>query len=109
MYLFMIQIVIITVLIPISLFYLLLSLGKIDSIMIEEVAQRKIPILLNCILLFVLTQKSITLDRIPELYYYFLGVKTILPNFGDDLAFYVGIVIQYQNMGQPWLLFRFRF
>jgi len=73
MYLFMIQIVIITVLIPISLFYLLLSLGKIDSIMIEQVAQRKIPILLNCILLFVLTQKSITLDRIPELYYFFLG------------------------------------
>lgn len=73
MYLFMIQIVIITVLIPISLFYLLLSMGKIDSIMIEQLSQRKIPLLVNCFLLFILTQKSITIDRIPELHYFFLG------------------------------------
>jgi len=72
-YLFLIQIVIIMVLIPISMFYLLLSLGKIDSIMAEELSQRKIPLLINCILLFILTQKSVTSDRIPELHYFFVG------------------------------------
>jgi len=76
----MIQIVIITVLIPISLFYLLLSLGKVDSIMIAQVSQRKIPLTINCILLLILTQKSITIDRIPELYFFFFGAfwSTIL-------------------------------
>ena len=72
-YLYMIQIVIITVLIPISLFYLLLSLGKVDSIMIARLSQRKIPLIVNCILLLILTQKSITIDRIPELYFFFFG------------------------------------
>ncbi len=55
------------------MFYLLLSLGKIDTIMAEELSQRKIPLLINCILLFILTQKSITADRIPELHYFFVG------------------------------------
>lgn len=79
-YLYMIQIVIITVLIPISLFYLLLSLGKVDSIMIAQLSQRKIPLTINCILLLILTQKSITIDRIPELYFFFFGAfwSTIL-------------------------------
>jgi len=72
-YLFLIQIVIITVLIPISVFYLLMSFGKIDTLMAEELSQRKIPLLINCILLFILTQKSITADKIPELYYFFVG------------------------------------
>jgi hypothetical protein len=69
----MIQIIIITVLIPISLFYLLLSLGKVDSIMIAQLSQRKFPLTVNCILLLILTQKSITIDRIPELYFFFFG------------------------------------
>ncbi|RXR35385.1 hypothetical protein EQG68_00390 [Flavobacterium piscinae] len=72
-YLYMIQIIIITVLIPISLFYLLLSLGKVDSIMIVQLSQRKFPLMVNCILLLILTQKSITIDRIPELYFFFFG------------------------------------
>jgi len=72
-YLFLIQIVIITVLIPISVFYLLMSFGKIDTLMAEELSQRKIPLLINCILLFILTQKSITADKIPDLHYFFVG------------------------------------
>jgi len=81
-YLFFIQIVIITVLIPISLFYLLLSFEKIDNIMAEKLSQRKIPLLINCILLFILTQKSITAEKIPELHYFFVGAL-----FSSILAF----------------------
>lgn len=79
-YLYMIQIVIITILIPISLFYLLLSLGKVDSLMIAKLSQRKIPLTINCVLLLVLTQKSITINRLPELYFFFFGAfwSTIL-------------------------------
>jgi hypothetical protein len=72
-YLYLIQIVIITILIPITLFFLLLSLGKIDSIMVENIGQRKIPLLINASLLLLLIHKSITITNLPELYFFFLG------------------------------------
>jgi hypothetical protein len=72
-YLYLIQIVIITILIPITLFFLLLSLGKIDSIMVENLGQRKIPLLINASLLLLLIHKSITISNLPELYFFFLG------------------------------------
>lgn len=73
LFLYLIQIVIITILIPITLFFLLLSLGKIDSIMVENLEQRKIPLLINTSLLLLLIHKSITIDNLPELYFFFLG------------------------------------
>lgn len=80
MYLFMIQILIITILIPISLFYLLLTLGKIDSIMAPVLAQRKLPLFIQILLLLVLVQKSGTIDRFYELFFFFVGaiVSTFL-------------------------------
>lgn len=78
--LYLIQIVIITILIPITLFFLLLSLGKIDSIMVEDLGQRKIPLLINASLLVLLIHKSITVSNLPELYFFFLGgaISTIV-------------------------------
>lgn len=80
LFLYVIQIVIITILIPITLFFLLLSLGKIDSIMVENLEQRKIPLLINVSLLMLLIHKSITIDNLPELYFFFLGgaISTII-------------------------------
>ena len=72
-YLLLIQIVIVTLLIPISFFYYLKTIGKIDSVMISKVGQRKFPLLIQILLLLIITQKSITVDRIPELYYFLLG------------------------------------
>lgn len=79
-YLYIIQILIVTVFIPIACFYLLVTLNKIDSIMVTKVEQRKIPLFLQALLLTSLTYKSITLDILPELYYFYLGsiVSTFL-------------------------------
>jgi hypothetical protein len=79
-FLYLIQIVIITILIPITLFFLLLSLGKIDSIMVEDLGQRRIPLLINASLLLLLIHKSITITNLPQLYYFFLGgaISTII-------------------------------
>lgn len=79
-FLYLIQIVIITILIPITLFFLLLSLGKIDSIMVEDLGQRRIPLLINASLLLLLIHKSITISNLPQLYYFFLGgaISTII-------------------------------
>jgi hypothetical protein len=67
------QIIIITVIVPVLLFFLLRAAGKIDSIMIAEVSQRKIPLLLHSFLIILLVRKSITIDRYPELHFFFLG------------------------------------
>ena len=73
MYMYIIQILIITVFIPIASFYLLVSLQKIDSIMVTKVEQRKIPLFLQSLLLSSLIFKSITIDVLPELFYFYLG------------------------------------
>jgi hypothetical protein len=113
-YLILLQVVILTFMIPISFYYLLKSLGKIDSIMVSELSQRKLPLFFQAVLLFVLINKGATEDRIPELYYYFLAglISTILAilflftkikaslhmlGIGSLLVFVIGISIRTQT------------
>lgn len=74
------QIVIITIVLPILFFFLLRVSGQVDSIMISEISQRKIPLVILCFLTILLVRKSITLDRFPELHFFFLGglLSTVL-------------------------------
>jgi hypothetical protein len=74
------QIVIITIVLPILSFFILRIAGKVDSIMIGELSQRKIPLLILCFLTTILIQKSITIEHFPELYFFFLAglVSTII-------------------------------
>lgn len=67
------QIIIITFLLPIAFFYLLRTYGKIDSVMLSDIASRKIPLVLQMALFAVLIEKSITLDRFPSLYFFFVA------------------------------------
>ncbi len=72
-YLLIFQIVIITFLLPLSFFYLLRTFGKVDNIMLSDINQRKIPLLMQMALTVVLLTESITMDRFPELFFFFLG------------------------------------
>ncbi len=77
------QVIIITFLLPIAFFYLLRTFGKIDSIMLSDISQRRIPLLLQIMLFFVLIEKSITVERFPALYFFFLGgLLSVLLAFG---------------------------
>ncbi len=67
------QIVIITILLPILFFFVLRVAGQVDSIMISEISQRKIPLVIQCFLTILLVRKSITLDHFPEFHFFFLG------------------------------------
>lgn len=67
------QVIIITFLLPMAFFYLLRTFGKIDSIMLSDISQRKIPLLLQIMLFTVLIEKSIPIDRFPPLYFFFVG------------------------------------
>ena len=79
-YIILLQVLILTFLIPIAFFYLLKSLGKIDNIMASDLSQRKLPLIFQAILLLILIKKGTTIDRLPELYLYFLSglISTLL-------------------------------
>lgn len=72
-YLVLFQVIIITFFLPLSFFYLLRTFGRVDSIMMSNINQRKVPLVMQMALTYVLLQKSITLDRFPELFFFFLG------------------------------------
>lgn len=67
------QIIIITILLPIAFFYLLRTFGKIETVMLSDISQRKIPLILQIMLFAVLVEKSITFDRFPSLFFFFVG------------------------------------
>jgi hypothetical protein len=79
-YLLLFQIVIITIFLPLSFIYLLKTIGKVDTVMLSEIHQRKIPLLMQLALMSVLLYKSVTIDRFPELFWFFLGgfVSTLI-------------------------------
>ena len=74
------QIVVITILLPILFFFLLRATGTVDSIMLSDISQRRIPLVIQCFLTILLLRKSITLDRFPELHFFFLAglLSTVL-------------------------------
>jgi hypothetical protein len=67
------QIAIITIVLPILIFFVLRTAGKVDSVMISEISQRKIPLVILCFLTLLLIRKSITIAHFPELYFFFLA------------------------------------
>lgn len=72
-YLLILQIIIITFFLPLAFFYLLRTFGKADTIMLSDIHQRKIPLLMQMALTSILITKSVTVDRFPELFFFFLG------------------------------------
>lgn len=69
----LIDVVIFTFILPLSFFYLLRSIGKVDTIMLSDISQRKIPLLMQILLLVILISKYVTWAVFPELFFFFLG------------------------------------
>lgn len=67
------QVLILTVVIPVLVFFLLRATGNIDNAMAVKASQRKIPLLLHCFLIIILVRTSITIDPYPELHFFLLG------------------------------------
>ncbi len=65
---------VLTVLIPILFYFFLKNMGTVTSINLENVKQRKIPLLLQSILLIVVIKMIIDIYHYPELYFFFLGI-----------------------------------
>jgi len=67
------QIILLTIFIPFTILFFLKAMGKVDSIMVSEASQRKIPMLVQIFLMALLLVKSVTLTVLPELFFFYLG------------------------------------
>ncbi len=65
---------VLTVFIPIVLYFFLKNIGSISSMNIENIKQRKTPLLIQSILLILVIKLIIDAYHYPELYFFFLGV-----------------------------------
>lgn len=70
----LISLVILTIILPILLYFLLKTLGKVKSIYLKTTSERIIPLALNCIVIFIVLQRILTPTQIIELYYFFVGI-----------------------------------
>ena len=65
---------ILTVIIPIITFLILRNIGYINSIQLPTIQERKYPLYINLVLLFMVVYKVIPNNYIVELYFYFVGL-----------------------------------
>lgn len=102
-YLLVFQIIIITFFLPMTFFYLLRLFGKVDTIMLSDISQRKIPLLLQMALTSILIKESVTIDRFPELFFFFLAglISTIFA----FLALYVKLKASIHMIGLSAITF----
>ena len=113
-FLIVIQVLFVMVLIPIAFYFLLRTLGKIDTVMISDVSQRRTPLFMQALLILLLLWQSLSPDKIPALYFFFLGalittalclcfafarikVSLHLAALGAMLCFIVGVSIHNQH------------
>ena len=68
------SIIIITVIIPLIFFLVLKVLGLVKSIDLKEVTERKYPLMIQIILIFIIINKVFSIYQNPELYYFFVAV-----------------------------------
>ncbi len=68
-----IQVVILTILLPLSIYFLLKAIGLIHSFTEATIQERRLPIFLQILFLGLLLKFSSFLDTIPLLYFFFLG------------------------------------
>ena len=70
----LISLIILTVALPILLYFLLKTLGKVKSIHLKNTNERILPLVLNCIVILLVIQRILTPTQIIELYYFFVGI-----------------------------------
>lgn len=68
------SIFILTIILPILMFFLLKTINKVNSIYLKSTKERIIPLFVNCIIIALIVIRVFSPYEILELYYFFLGV-----------------------------------
>lgn len=70
----LVSLFILTVILPILLYFLLKTLGRVKSINLETTKERVFPLSLNCIIILLVIQRILPQTQIIELYFFFIGI-----------------------------------
>ncbi|MDD7888270.1 hypothetical protein [Flavivirga sp. 57AJ16] len=70
----LVSLFILTIILPILLYFLLKTLGKVKSVYLETTNERIMPLLLNCFVIIIVLQRILTPSQIIELYFFFVGM-----------------------------------
>ena len=70
----LISIFILTVILPILLYFLLKTLGKVNTIYLKSTKERILPLLINSFIIFLVIRRVVPAIQILELYYFFLAL-----------------------------------
>lgn len=65
---------IVTVTVPIVIYFLLKTIGQVESIYLRKVQERKYPLMIQCILLLLIIKIVFNPYLNPEVYYFFVGI-----------------------------------
>ncbi|RNC87884.1 MAG: hypothetical protein ED556_01445 [Winogradskyella sp.] len=63
-----------TLLLPILVYYLLKTLNKVNSIYLKSTQERKLPLLINSVIITLVVTRIFPVNEIEELFYFFVGI-----------------------------------
>ncbi|MDC8002085.1 hypothetical protein POV26_13645 [Aequorivita todarodis] len=95
-------IAIITILIPIVIFFLLKNLRVVETIYLKEVKERKFPLMIQCILLLLIIKMVFDPYEDPELYYFFVGI--LFSAFSALVMVFFKLKVSLHQMGVAGIL-----
>lgn len=96
------SIAIITILIPIVIFFFLKNLRVVETIYLKEVKERKIPLMIQCILLLLIIKMVFDPYEDPELYYFFVGI--LFSAFSALVMVFFKLKVSLHQMGVAGIL-----
>lgn len=65
---------ILTIILPVLLYYLLKTIGVVSSINLETTKERIYPLILNGVIILIVLQRILTPSQSAELYFFFVGI-----------------------------------
>ncbi|WP_299394915.1 hypothetical protein [uncultured Gelidibacter sp.] len=68
------SVTILTLILPILLYFLLKTLKRVESLHLATTRERILPLMLNGIIIALILTRVLPYEEIPELYYFFLGI-----------------------------------
>src|SRR5690606_465272 len=96
------SIAIITILIPIVIFFFLKNLHVVETIYLKEVKERKFPLMIQCILLLLIIIMVFDPYEDPELYYFFVGI--LFSAFSALVMVFFKLKVSLHQMGVAGIL-----
>ncbi|MBP0904706.1 hypothetical protein ACFSKN_10515 [Mariniflexile gromovii] len=70
----LISLAILTIILPVLIYFLLKTLGKIQTVYLRTTNERILPLALNCVIILIVMLRILVQSQFEELYFFFVGI-----------------------------------